>query len=106
MALVYTFLLCSAISLLFLFEDSTASRLAVGVLVGICILGALLPFLPAEWIEAVPSGFTGLGRRVHPRAMLGILLALAVGYPITASLLYPLRNKLMTAFARRYGKKR
>ncbi len=107
MIVLYSFLLCAGISLLFLAEDSTVSRIGVGLLLGLCVLGALLPFVPQEWVEAIPSyqGW-GLRRCTNPRALAGALLALAIGYPLAAYVLYPLRDRLMAAFDRRYGKKR
>ncbi len=105
MIIAYAFLLCSAISVLFLCEDS----IAVGMLLGLCLLFALRPLLPDEWVEALPMWRNrGLSLRNgwSPRCTVGALVALAIGYPIAAFLLYPLRDRLMAAFDRRYGRGR
>ncbi len=108
MVVLFFFLLFASICILFCCEDSMSSRLGVGLFVGFCIVMALLPLLPEEWVEAIPThwkyGFSHR-RAMNPRTLLGTAIALGIGYPLAACALYPLRDRLMAAFDRRFGGK-
>ncbi len=105
MIVCWFFLIAAAVALLFLFEESAASRWGISLLLGICLITAVAPLLPREWIELIPGGYHGLGRG-NLRGYLGVTAGTLTCYPLVAHGLYPWRNRLMEAFDRWYSKRR
>ncbi len=103
MIVFYVFLICAAMALLFLFEESSASRWGISLLLGICLITAVAPLLPREWVELIPGGSTSLGRG-NLRGYLGVATGTAICYPLVAHGFYPCRNWLMEVFDRWYNK--
>ncbi len=98
------FLLAMAVSVLFLYENSTATRLGVSLLLGGGLAWGVVSLLPQEWIDAIPRiGLPGRAGVRDARLCLAVALGSAACYPAVAFRLYPLRDKLLAAVERRRG---
>ncbi len=103
---IYLILGSAALATLFLCENSSSARGVVSAMLGaslVCTLAQLLP----EWWEALPDIHMGSGwRRRRITMLLATALATAACYPLVSRWVYPLRDRMMEAFDRHYGKKR
>ncbi len=100
-------LLCATITLLFLLEHSETACACVSAMLTLFIIGTLilLGILPENIFATEGGGF--IGRR-H-RCSLGLMLTVAgtaLLYPLVNHVIYPLRDRIMEAFDRRYGGRR
>ncbi len=92
-------LLMAAIGLLFFFDESEASTVAVAILLGLGLSCILHELLPPDFFEARTF------RRRSTRYILMLLACSAACYKLVEWQLYPLRNRLMEAFAERWRRK-
>ncbi len=95
-------LIAAAFTLMMCFDNSSAARSGVALLLDLGLLGLILHLLPHEVREQLPG--SGYLRR-NPYAYAAIALGYALCYPLVARLLYPLRDRFMAALERHFHRK-